>query len=171
MKLITKYLTGLHNVRPGTVAHKCTLNSKWHSKFQKSTPILKTSLRIWKLHSEFEKHQSAFKNFTPNNIRKHHSEFENITSNSKTSSSEFENATPNTRTPLRIRKYDSKFENATPNSKTLFQFRKLHSQFENFTPNSKASLPELLNIHSHFNVGYTWVNRIIQCTRLYRVLL
>ena len=28
MKLITKYLTGLHNVRPGMVAHKCTLNSK-----------------------------------------------------------------------------------------------------------------------------------------------
>ena len=132
-----------------------------HSKFQmtlqipKSTPILKTSLRIWKLHSEFEKHQSALENFTPNNIWKHHSEFENITSNSKTSSSEFENATPNTRTPLRIRKYDSKFENATPNSKTLFQFRthhsetktplpiwKLHSKFESFTPRtSKHPLP------------------------------
>ena len=147
MKLITKYLTGLHNVRPGTVAHKCTLNSKWHSKFQKSTPILKTSLRIWKLHSEFEKNQSAFENFTPNNIRKHHSEFENITSNSKTSSSEFKNATPNTRTPLWIRKYDSKFENATPNSETLFQFRTHHSEIENSTPNLKTSL-QIRKLHS-----------------------
>ena len=147
MKLITKYLTGLHNVQPGTVAHKCTLNSKWHSKFLKSTPILKTSLRIWKLHSEFEIHQSAFEHFTPNNIWKRHSEFENITSNSKTSSSEFENATPNTRTPLQIRKYDSKFENATPNSKTLFQFRTHHSEIENSTPNLKTSL-QIRKLHS-----------------------
>ena len=155
MKLITKYLTGLHNVRPGTVAHKCTLNSKWHSKF-------KNRRQFWRHHSEFENYTLNSKNISLHSKTSLRIIFENITLNSKTSlpirkhpalnlktplripelHSELENMTPNLKMPLRILKLYSNFEHITPKSKTPLPIWKLHSKFESFTPRtSKHPLP------------------------------
>ena len=143
MKLITKYLTGLHNVRPGTVAHKCTLNSKWHSKFQKSTPILKTSLRIWKLYTLNSKNISLHSKTSLRII------FENITLNSKTSLPIRKHRALNLKTPLRIPELHSELENMTPNLKMPLRILKLYSNFEHVTPKSKSPLP-IWKLHSKF---------------------
>ena len=89
-----------------TVAHKSTPNSKLHFELQ-------NSLRIPKLHSEFQ-------NYTPNSknslrIPKTHSEFRNYTPNSKNS--------------LRILKTHSEFLNFTANSKNSLRILKTHSEF------------------------------------------
>ena len=79
-------------------------------------------------------------NDTPNS--KPHSEFQNLTPNSKTSlripksHSEFQNLTPNSKSSLRIPKSHSEFQNLTPNSKSSLRILKTHSEFLNLTPNS-----------------------------------
>ena len=54
--------------------------------------------------------------------------------------SEFLNLTPNSKTSLRIQKHHSEFKKLTRNSKTSLQIQKSHSEFLNLTPHSKISL-------------------------------
>ena len=87
------------------------------------------------------------RNDTPNS--KLHSEFLNLTLNSKTSlrilepHSKFQNLTPNSKTSLQIKK------KLTLNSKTSLQIQKSHSEFFNLNPNSKISL-QIQKHHSEF---------------------
>ena len=98
-----------------------------------------------------------FLNLTPNSwtslrILEPHSEFKNITQNSK-------QLTPNSKTSLWIQKSDSEFLNLTPNSKTSlriqkhhFELKKTHSEFQNLTLNSKSVLriwKLTLNLKTH----------------------
>ena len=85
------------------MAHKCTPNSK-------------SSHRIRKAHTEFEKLTPNSK--SPHRIRKAHTEFEQ--------------PTPNSKSPHRIRKAHTEFERPTPNSKTSYRIPKP-------TPNSQTS--------------------------------
>ena len=72
----------------------------------------------------------------------------NYTPNSKPHS-DFLNLTPNSKNSLRIQKTHSELKKLTPNSKNSLRIKNTHSEFKKLTPNSKSPL-RILKTHSDY---------------------